>query len=63
MNNALLSAHFLFADKPESTFTKNAAGSTGRCNTIQFVDSSMFPRTNPSVCPYAIKTQPGQRSC
>jgi hypothetical protein len=33
----------------------SAAGSNGRCNTIQCVDSSMFPWTNPSVWPYSIK--------
>lgn len=29
----------------------NAAGLNGRCNTIQCVESSMFPRTKPSVWP------------
>jgi len=38
----------------------NAAGSNGRCNTIQCIDSTMLPAGEQSVWLYSVKTQPGQ---
>jgi hypothetical protein len=32
------------------------ASSTGRCNTIQFIDSRMLPREKRSVWLYSVKT-------
>jgi hypothetical protein len=34
----------------------NAASSTGRCNTIQCVDSTILPLENRSVWLYSVKT-------
>jgi len=38
------------------TCTISAASSTGRCNTIQCVDSAMLPREKRSVWLYSVKT-------
>jgi hypothetical protein len=42
---------------PTSAIT--AAGSTGRCNTIQCIDSTMLPRKNLSFWLYSLKSKPG----
>jgi len=39
-----------------STWTTNAAGSTGRSNSIQCIDSAMLPAGEPSVWLYSVKT-------
>ncbi|HWO39124.1 MAG TPA: hypothetical protein VNO32_60895, partial [Candidatus Acidoferrum sp.] len=40
----------------------NAASSPGRCNTIQYIDSTVLARQNHHVCLYPVNTQPAQRS-
>jgi hypothetical protein len=39
-----------------ATSSVTAASSTGRCNTIQCVDSTMLPREKRSVWLYSVKT-------
>jgi len=39
--------------------SKSGASSTGRCNTIQYIDSTMLLREKRSVWLYSVKTPPG----
>jgi hypothetical protein len=41
------------------TYLVRRASSTGRCKTIQCIDSTMLPRKNPSVWLCSVKTYPG----
>jgi len=42
--------------RPGAKLLISRASSTGRCNTIQCVDSTVLPRENTSVWLYSVKT-------